>query len=147
MKSITAIIASVFISSAALAQDSQSILNAYLKVKDDLVQSDNKQASAHIGALQQAVGSTPAFDGKDQLVQAVQKMAKAGSIDQQRTAFADVSTVLWKTVKTAKGVEQPVYYQYCPMKKSYWLSTDAAVKNPYYGSQMLTCGKTVETRK
>jgi hypothetical protein len=28
-----------------------------------------------------------------------------------------------------------------------WLSKENAVKNPYYGSMMLTCGKTVETIK
>jgi len=26
------------------------------------------------------------------------------------------------------------------MKKEYWISADSTVKNPYYGSQMLTCG-------
>jgi len=45
--------------------------------------------------------------------------------------------------------EQPVYYQHCPManggKGANWLSKENAVKNPYYGSQMLSCGKTVET--
>jgi hypothetical protein len=31
------------------------------------------------------------------------------------------------------------------MKKAYWLSPDKAIKNPYYGSAMLTCGKVTET--
>jgi hypothetical protein len=31
------------------------------------------------------------------------------------------------------------------MKKSYWLSADEAIKNPYYGNMMLTCGKVSET--
>jgi hypothetical protein len=26
------------------------------------------------------------------------------------------------------------------MKKASWLSNDKAIKNPYYGSAMLTCG-------
>jgi len=41
--------------------------------------------------------------------------------------------------------DAPLYQQYCPMKKSYWLSKDAAIKNPYYGKQMLTCGKVSDT--
>ena len=45
--------------------------------------------------------------------------------------------------------ETPVYYQFCPMandgKGANWLSKENAVKNPYYGSMMLSCGKTVET--
>jgi hypothetical protein len=31
------------------------------------------------------------------------------------------------------------------MKKATWLSETNAIKNPYYGKQMLTCGKTTET--
>ncbi|RYF82932.1 MAG: DUF3347 domain-containing protein, partial [Chitinophagaceae bacterium] len=34
---------------------------------------------------------------------------------------------------------------YCPMKKALWLSNEKAIKNPYYGSAMLTCGKVTET--
>jgi hypothetical protein len=29
-------------------------------------------------------------------------------------------------------------------KGANWLSKENAIKNPYYGSSMLTCGKTVE---
>ena len=47
--------------------------------------------------------------------------------------------------------DTPVYYQFCPManggKGANWLSKENAVKNPYYGAQMMTCGKVVETIK
>jgi hypothetical protein len=36
---------------------------------------------------------------------------------------------------------------YCPMKKSNWLSNEKTVKNPYYGSAMLTCGEVTGTIK
>jgi hypothetical protein len=29
----------------------------------------------------------------------------------------------------------------------YWLSSEAVIKNPYYGKAMLTCGKVTETIK
>jgi hypothetical protein len=32
-------------------------------------------------------------------------------------------------------------------KGANWLSKEILIKNPYYGSQMLSCGKTVETIK
>jgi hypothetical protein len=38
-----------------------------------------------------------------------------------------------------------LYQQYCPMKKAYWLSETPTIKNPYYGKEMPTCGKTTET--
>lgn len=53
-------------------------------------------------------------------------------------------------MKVAK-TETPTYYQFCPManggKGANWLSKENEVKNPYYGSEMLTCGKVVETIK
>jgi len=55
---------------------------------------------------------------------------------------------MYLLVKEAKN-EVPVYYQFCPMankgKGANWLSLENKVKNPYYGSRMLSCGKVVET--
>jgi len=81
------------------------------------------------------------------LLKATEKMSKANGIEKQRAVFNDVSTTIWKVVKKADKVEQPVYYQYCPMKKAYWLSKEKEIKNPYYGSSMLTCGNVAETKK
>jgi hypothetical protein len=33
------------------------------------------------------------------------------------------------------------------MVKANWLSKEKEVKNPYYGSKMMNCGKTIETIK
>jgi hypothetical protein len=57
---------------------------------------------------------------------------------------------MYLLIKVSKQ-EVTIYYQNCPMynngKGANWLSKDISIKNPYYGSQMLTCGKTVETIK
>jgi hypothetical protein len=41
------------------------------------------------------------------------------------------------------------YYQRCPMANAgngaYWMSQESEIKNPYYGAQMISCGKTIET--
>ncbi|EKF53808.1 hypothetical protein I215_15663, partial [Galbibacter marinus] len=41
------------------------------------------------------------------------------------------------------GTENTLYQQFCPMYDggSAWLSLSKDIKNPYYGSQMLNCGK------
>lgn len=53
-------------------------------------------------------------------------------------------------IKVSKQ-ETPIYYQFCPManngKGANWLSKENVVKNPYYGSMMLSCGKVTETIK
>ena len=71
-------------------------------------------------------------------------------IAHQRDHFISLSKNMYALIKVAKTTET-VYYQFCPManegKGANWLSKESGVKNPYYGSQMLTCGKTVETIK
>jgi hypothetical protein len=42
---------------------------------------------------------------------------------------------------------EPVYEDYCPMKRSFWLSGGQDIKNPYFGNTMLTCGKVTATLK
>jgi hypothetical protein len=63
----------------------------------------------------------------------------------QREKFATLSTNMFALAKTMKLSAEPVYQQYCPMKKASWLSNNKAIKNPYYGSAMLTCGSVKET--
>lgn len=133
-------------SSMAFGQTNTDVLNAYLDVKNDLVQSDSKQAENHIAALQTAVTASR-VSNKKALLKAVQKISKTSDLDKQRKGFETVSTLLWTDIKKDTTIGQSLYYQYCPMKKAYWISDEAAVKNPYYGSSMLTCGNTVEQTK
>jgi hypothetical protein len=57
---------------------------------------------------------------------------------------------MYELIKVSK-VDEPVYVQFCPMANNgegaNWLSKESAVKNPYYGSMMLTCGSVKEAIK
>lgn len=64
-------------------------------------------------------------------------------IAEQRKLYAYVADALYTSVKSF-GVGKTVYYQYCPMVKASWLNDSKDIKNPYYGSMMLTCGSTKE---
>ncbi len=70
--------------------------------------------------------------------------------DHQREHFSSLSNNMFEVMKAIKP-SYPVYYDHCPMyndgKGGDWLSKESAIKNPFYGSQMLTCGKTVQTIK
>ncbi|RYF79677.1 MAG: DUF3347 domain-containing protein, partial [Chitinophagaceae bacterium] len=46
--------------------------------------------------------------------------------------------------KALKPGNEPIYLQYCPMKNASWLSSAKQIRNPYYGSSMLTCGEVTE---
>jgi hypothetical protein len=145
MKNIFFAAAAMLLGYTASAQQVTRMVNDYITVKNALVNGDSKTAAQAAAAFQQSVKDEAAFSQKEQLLNAADELAKANSLEKQRAVFNEVSTSLWKTVKSAEKPEAPLYYQYCPMKKSYWVSKEKEVKNPYYGSAMLTCGKVVET--
>lgn len=128
---------------SAYAQSNQEVLNKYLALKNDLVEANSANATNNIVALKKAIPGSD-VEKNTALIKAIDKMAMANNIDKQRKEFEEVSTLLWKVIKEDKSIGQTVYYQYCPMKKAYWISKEEGIKNPYYGQQMLTCGKVVE---
>ena len=65
-------------------------------------------------------------------------------IGRQRETFKVLSKNMHELLPFYKA-DETLYYQYCPMQDANWLSKDKTIKNPYYGSQMLSCGSTVET--
>lgn len=74
------------------------------------------------------------------------QMTKAtNDIKKQREYFVDLSAAIVNSNKVF-GVKSATYYeQYCPMANSkegaYWLSTEAGIRNPYFGDKMMTCGE------
>jgi hypothetical protein len=60
-------------------------------------------------------------------------------IDHQREHFETLSTDVTDLI-TLLGTDKTLYQDYCPMAKASWLSETKDIKNPFYGSKMLTCG-------
>ncbi|MBS1750294.1 MAG: DUF3347 domain-containing protein [Bacteroidetes bacterium] len=131
---------------SVFAQNTNQLLSNYINIKNALINSDTKSASEAIAILHKNIIKENSFAQNKDLKKAVSELAEANNIEKQRNAFSDVSNIIWKLVKKTESLTQDVYYQYCPMKKAYWLSTEKEIKNPYYGSAMLNCGKVVETR-
>ncbi len=73
-------------------------------------------------------------------------ISESTAIDHQREHFESLSKNMYAVLKGLKMNTSTVYMQYCPMKKAYWLSDAAAIKNPYYNDKMMaTCGKVAAT--
>ena len=132
------------------------VLTQYYGLKNALVSSDAGAASKKAAELLKAINGvdtkilsaedSKAFSGlQNKLSYDTRHISEVQDLAHQREHFAALSLNMYALAKSAKLSGQPVYEQYCPMKKAYWLSSDAAVKNPYYGSQMLTCGKVSDT--
>jgi hypothetical protein len=130
------------------------LLNLYLDVKDALVNSDAATAATKAGEFAKAVNAVTDLSADEQaafkplkeaLLADAAAISKSTDLTAQRAAFKSFSDHVYALSKAVKISSDPLYQQYCPMKKSYWLSKDAAIKNPYYGKQMLTCGKVSDT--
>ena len=131
---------------------SQTILNDYFNLKDALVADDNTKAK-ELGAIiaksfqnLDILNYTDAqkADLKDIVEDAVEQSEhiSESDIDHQREHFKILSKDVTDMVAIT-GTENTLYQQFCPMYDggSNWLSRSKDVKNPYYGSKMLTCGK------
>lgn len=84
---------------------------------------------------------------KGSLEKASESIAKDSKLDGQRNTFMGLSNHMYELAKTSKS-SQGLYWQYCPMannnKGAHWLSKEEAIKNPYYGSKMMSCGEVKE---
>jgi len=136
------------------AQESKAtaIVDEYLSIKNALV-ADNTDGAAEAGG--KLVAALDSFDAssfsdteqtelKDIMVDAkehAEHIAKS-PMEHQREHFKALSKDVTDMVAIT-GADQKLYEQFCPMydKGSAWLSASSEVKNPYYGSKMLTCGK------
>ena len=129
-----------------------SLLTLYYELKDDLVNDNASAASTTAAEFLSAINNidTKLLSTSDAKIftQLQSKLAfdarhisEVKSIGHQREHFASLSSNMYELAKNVKLSGNPVYQQYCPMKKSYWLSNETKIKNPYYGKQMLTCGK------
>jgi copper chaperone CopZ len=137
------------------------VFDNYFLLKDALVKTDGKVASSlskdllvslssvNMGKLEMDVHMVWMKVIKN-LTADTKTISETQDIKKQRTVFMSLSKNMYDLIKVAK-YETPVFYQFCPManggKGANWLSKDNAIKNPYYGSQMMSCGKTVETIK
>ncbi|TXD46018.1 DUF3347 domain-containing protein [Polaribacter sp. IC073] len=132
--------------------DTKQVMSNYMVLKDALVATDKNEAAK---AGNKMVSTLKGFDVevysaeeqeelKDIIIDAIEHaehIAKS-EMDHQREHFKTLSKDMIDLI-VITGTENTLYQQFCPMydKGSAWLSMDKEIKNPYYGSKMLTCGK------
>ena len=138
---------------AASAQNTQPLLTAYYEVKDALVATNAAKAKASAADLLAAIGKVEVakLSAADKKALASAKteathIGESTDVEHQREHFEGLSKAVIQLSKSTKPAK--TYVQFCPMaaegKGAYWLSDKKAVRNPYYGAKMLTCGKVTE---
>ncbi|HEX3166180.1 MAG TPA: DUF3347 domain-containing protein [Chitinophagaceae bacterium] len=151
---VIALLSTVF-AQKTFAQDStqqhqlSQLLTQYYNIKDALVAGNGIVASAK---AEEFIKTANSIDYKlisegniNALLKDATPISETKDIKVQREHFSNLSNNMASLAKSVKLTTEPIYQAYCPMKKANWLSNDKAIKNPYYGSAMLTCGKVVET--
>lgn len=132
-----------------------ALFNSYFAVKDALVKTNPMTAAEKSSELLNALKDfkIESLKGEEQtivtkvmpsLMEAAKNVSANKDIGKQRETFKVLSKNMHELIPFYNANE-PLYYQYCPMQDANWLSKDKTIKNPYYGSQMLSCGSTVET--
>jgi hypothetical protein len=119
-----------------------AIVTPYLQVTESLASDDLAKAKAAVPAVQAALkgmgkhGSCP-FPAKD-MESSMTAIAAAKDLKAAREGLklsSDAVKALY-----LEGVDKGLDIAYCPMVKSYWLQKRGAIRNPYYGKDMLDCG-------
>ena len=141
------------------ANQLDAVYENYFAIKDALVKTDGNAASAKANELLISINTLKMSELKIDVRTVWMKVMNDLKSDatliynstdakKQRATFDTLSENIYQLIKDSK-TETPVYYQHCPMandgKGANWLSKENTIKNPYYGSMMLSCGKVVET--
>lgn len=130
-----------------------NVITAYLDVKNALAADNGATAEAKAKILTTQIAAVQVKDQPtwkkyaDKLSFDARHISETKAIDHQREHFASLSKNLYEVLKSLNANTQTLYLQYCPMKKSSWLSDISAIENPYYGKEMLECGSVKETLK
>lgn len=137
------------------------VFDNYFALKDALVKTDGNLASKEAATLLSAINTVKIETLKTEehdvwmkvlknIKEDTEHIANTKEVEHQRDQFSSLSKNFYELMQVSKQ-ETPTYYQFCPMAKdgkgANWLSKENAVKNPYYGTMMLSCGKVIETIK
>lgn len=126
---------------------SKAVYQHYIHLKTALVKSDAKEAQSGASALKTALNNAGNKKGAD----LASKIAAASDIKIQRDNFDALTAEVEAVIKSSGLKSGKIYKQFCPMAKNgdgaYWLASEADIKNPYYGDEMLNCGEVKEEIK
>jgi Cu(I)/Ag(I) efflux system membrane fusion protein len=137
----------------------REVFMASLQLKDALVSSDAMTASASIAEIRTSISKVDLSLLKDEalmdwlgylkiLNENLDVISNSNDLPDQRKAFSLFSHTMYKSLKTFGSGGITVYYDHCPMANdkagAYWLSNSKEIRNPYFGNEMLSCGKVKE---
>ena len=126
---------------SALMEPIKSVLDHYLKIQGELAQDSIQGVDQHATDIAKAVRGDDMKMLSPDIAKQADTLAKAKDLKATREAFKPLSASLVKYLADNKAGVGTYHEAYCPMVKANWLQTGKAIKNPYMGKQMLSCGE------
>lgn len=144
---------------AVFQQQLSAVFASYIKLKDAFVSTDAAKVKTEAAATAQSLAGVDMKLVTDAahhdwmsylqgMEASLKQIASTDDIEAQRKAFKGLSDVFYKTIKAYGLGGTTAFYEYCPMafnnEGAFWLSDKEAIRNPYFGDKMLTCGEVKE---
>ena len=134
----------------------QPILQSYLEIGEALAADTTKGVSTEAERIHKLAAKLDPkrVSGADakryepipaNLGKAAEALGQAEDLLGAREAYKKLSAPILDWASMSKPASVNVVY--CPMAKASWLQRPGAVRNPYYGSEMLRCGRVVSPSK
>jgi hypothetical protein len=120
-------------------QMSSAVIDPYLKIGAALASDSMDGVTANAGQIATAASALGALAFK--IDTAATQLTGAADLADARAKFGVLSEAI-DAYMTNQHLTNPegVRVAFCPMVLKPWLQKDGDLRNPYYGSQMLTCG-------
>lgn len=115
------------------------LVDAYLRAQSALASDSTAglpDAASAIEGAAQPLGADAAA-----VVGGAKKLKAAATLADARSAFGELSSALVDyATKTNATLPGDLHVAFCPMNSKPWMQRGTEIKNPYYGTAMLSCG-------
>jgi hypothetical protein len=124
---------------SASTEMSRAVVDPYVKVAEALASDSIDGIRANAGDIATAAARLGALAFK--IDTAALQLASADDLDDARAKFGVLSEAI-DAYMAGQHLTPPdgIRVAFCPMVLKSWLQPDGELRNPYHGSQMLTCG-------
>jgi hypothetical protein len=117
----------------------KAIVDSYLTIHAQLAADKTdgiKAAATNIASKAESMGASGAA-----ILKSAKAIAAAPDLTAARVAFGPLSDAVIAGARADGQDFGGVKVAFCPMNKRSWMQKEPAIKNPYYGTMMPSCGE------
>jgi hypothetical protein len=126
----------------------EKILSQYSKIHSSLAEDSTEGVDAAAKSIQELASllksADPASEKLGEDIARAAQSIQGENLEQTRLEFFELSKPLLVYLNTYYSGKETYYRFYCDMAKKGWVQSEKEIRNPYYGSSMLTCGELIK---